>query len=84
MRPIDADELNEFLNWTTCKPPYSKKQIRMWLDMARKLDAVPVIRCEKCEHGKPWNDTEMYECTRDHIRLMKKDGFCSWAERKEE
>ena len=43
---IDADELREFLNWTSCKAPYSKKQVLMWIDMARAVDAVPV------RHGK--------------------------------
>lgn len=42
MRLIDADELNEVLNWTRFKPPYSKRQVRRFIEMARTVEAEPV------------------------------------------
>ena len=49
MRLIDADELKELIDWTFAKPPFSRKTIKHMIDMARTVDAVPVI------HGK-WID----------------------------
>ena len=42
MRLIDADELHELLNWTFKRPPYSKKTVREYINMARTVDAEPV------------------------------------------
>lgn len=40
----------------------------------------PLIHCAECMHGRRWQDTEWYDCMADNKRLMKADGFCSWAE----
>lgn len=76
---IDADELREFLNWTSCKAPYSKKQVLMWIDMARAVDAVPV------RHGK-WiygNDFHWYtascnKCGYQRRTDIKADRWNQW------
>ena len=41
-RLIDADELHEIINWTHMKPPFSKKAIHRFIDMARTVEAGPV------------------------------------------
>ena len=47
-------------------------------------DIVPVCRCKDCKYAKciEQND-DWWECSHDK-RVMHGDGFCSWAERKEE
>ena len=40
-----------------------------------------LIRCKDCKYSKPI-DSEWLECQHDK-RVMKHDGFCSWAEPKE-
>lgn len=49
-RLIDADELAEIINWTFAKPPFSRKTVQKMIDMARTIDAVPVIRCYECKY----------------------------------
>ena len=49
MRLIDADELKELIDWTFAKPPFSRKTIKHMIDMARTVDAAPVM------HGR-WID----------------------------
>ena len=48
------------------------------------IDAVQVVRCKDCKYAKciEQND-DWWECSHDK-RVMHGDGFCSWAERKEE
>lgn len=51
---------------------------------APTVDAVPVVRCKDClfstciEEKDDW-----WECEHDH-RVNHGNGFCNWAERKEE
>ncbi len=47
-----------------------------YLDIEKEL-----IRCKDCKYSKPI-DSEWLECQHDK-RVMKHDGFCSWAEPKE-
>ena len=98
MRLIDADELKELIGWTFAKPPFSRKTIKHMIDMARTVDAVPVIRCKDCKHWLPHTqfgydaDYEEYHnyCKRhlpddDFYAFIKEaEDYCSWAERKEE
>lgn len=42
MKLIDADELHELFNWTFKRPPYSRKTVRKYINMARTVDAEPV------------------------------------------
>ena len=55
MRPIDADELVEIVNFTFSKPPFSRKTILDMIKMARTLDAVTDTH-GKWEHlgGDTW------------------------------
>lgn len=47
-------------------------------------DAVPVIRCEDCKHYKKFRFNKPYQYCAVNKGLMKKDDYCSKAERKEE
>lgn len=83
MRLIDADELTELLNWTFAKPPFSRKTVKKMIDMARTIDAVPVVRCKDCKFlrftGTVW------KCqNRLVMMLCEPNDYCSRAERKEE
>lgn len=40
-----------------------------------------LIRCKDCKYAKPI-DSEWVECKHDK-RVMKQNGFCSWADSKE-
>ena len=57
-----------------------------WIKDKRGYHAeyVKVIRCKDCKYAKciEQND-DWWECSHDK-RVMHGDGFCSWAERKEE
>ena len=57
-----------------------------------RLDAVPVVRCRECKHGKldffADNGTthiESYKCIHSTmgIKIMEPDDFCSYGERKD-
>lgn len=50
-------------------------RIKTWLDEVQTVDAVPVIRCKDCIKKRI--------CT--NYRYAKvEEGFCAWADRKEE
>ena len=82
MRLIDADELAEIINWTFAKPPFSRKTVQKMIDMARTIDAVPVIRCKDCKHWQ-CDDDESY-CDELGIFGTDMNSYCSFAKRKEE
>lgn len=91
MRLIDADDLTmQILIMMVDKGILFGNQIiknskegfaAAMVAQAQTVDAVPVIRCGDCKHSKPI-DSEWLECQHDK-RVMKKNGFCSWAEPKE-
>ena len=84
MRLIDADELTELLNWTFAKPPFSRKTVQKIIDMARTIDAVPVIRCKDCIRWRQSkSDTTAKVCDWDRYEKTEND-FCSWAKRRED
>lgn len=91
MRLIDADaakkavheEFDECLVWDE-SGEHTANVIEEILEALPTVDAVPVIRCKDCKYAKciEQND-DWWECSHDK-RVMHGDGFCSWAERKEE
>ena len=69
MRLIDADELHELLNWTFKRPPYSKKTVREYINMARTVDAEPVRhghwigdKCSACGEERAWYGCNPHWC----------------------
>ena len=64
--------------------------LMMEIEEQPTIDAVPVVRCEKCIHHKGLNAMEKFEygsnvvwCNIPHFGgvLMKNDDFCSYGER---
>ena len=49
-----------------------------------QVDAVPVIRCKDCKYYLLGHDNQFYCFKHDDDILWQDDGFCSFAERKEE
>lgn len=49
---------------------------------APTVDAVEVVRCEKCKHGRKMIGNSYYYCV-PHNTKMYADDFCSYGERKE-
>lgn len=54
-------------------------------DITNRTDYVPVIRCKDCKHftGK-WCILNSRKEFDPEDRLVNGEGFCAWAERKEE
>ena len=80
MRLIDADAF---------KAKLAEEEITFpMLDFAPTVDAVPVIRCKDCKLSMSGIDkyNERYILCQLHERSygVIDDGFCNWAERKEE
>ena len=61
---------------------------------APTVDAVEVVRCEKCKNAEPYDCTidgtvhHLYECKKDktaigYNKVVAKDDFCSCGERKD-
>lgn len=54
------------------------------LENAPTIDALPIIRCKECKYSKCIeHDDDWWECQHDK-RVNHSDGYCNWAERKEE
>ena len=70
MRLIDADLLKVEIACVYGSNP----QYLNWLNHAPTVDAVAVIRCRQCARNEP--------CFT--YRQTNENGFCAWAERKEE
>ena len=50
-RYIDADALHEMINWTAWKPPFSKKQVRRFIDNTPTADVRENVRGEWINKG---------------------------------
>ena len=77
MRPIDADALKEGLKEKMYGHPFERNFLSIVVDSAPTIDAVPVVRCEKCVlHG---------DCFTENAFLLAgiKNPFCCAGERKE-
>ena len=76
MRLIDADALNPM------RCPRSIAEMREWIDNAPTIDAVPIVRCEECEHSMNKHIGGYKKCAL--LDAWMQDGsFCSNGERKE-
>lgn len=88
-RYIDADALAKFIDYGHLNNPneklYSENDIREMIDMMPTVDAVPVIRCKDCRNSDPWYAYERrcFLWSENGISVFD-DGFCNYAERKEE
>lgn len=100
MRLIDADALEKEIykwmpkdqeSWMDSEiPPIENLvvSIMMTIQEQETIDAVPVIRCKDCNHSLSGIDKynrQYILCTRhENSYGVKENGFCAWAERKEE
>lgn len=82
MRLIDADELMKTLMHEGLGYQYNRVM------SAPTVDAVPVVRCKDCKFSMSGINkyNERYILCQLHERSygVIDDGFCKWAERKEE
>ena len=74
----------------SCGEHHTAKDVIMMIKTSPTVDAVPVVRCAKCEH---WvgNDDGQYVCALFDIAnsygepvVTKQDDFCSYGKRKGE
>lgn len=89
MRLIDADALIEFIvEEAQDLRTLSTKTVGQAISKTPTVDAVPVIRCKDCKFSMSGIDkyNERYILCQLHERSygVIDDGFCKWAERKEE
>lgn len=100
-RLIDADKIvngialymaeNAYLNDT---PLDALKMVANWIADAPTVDAVEVVRCEKCKHGIWDEENEMWKCVESaeyddesgewfgFYEYNKGDFFCAHGERR--
>ena len=93
MRLIDAIALCKDIEKCFCEPCKAKgydyhgvacracwvDDMRIELEDAPTVDAVPVVRCKDCKY---WEDGYFGYCTKTHT-AMDYDAFCSYGERRE-
>lgn len=88
MRTIDVDEaiINFGFEWDDIPP--TREEFVRFLKKQPTVDAVPVVRCEKCEHWVK-NDDGQCVCALFDIAnsygepvVTKPDDFCSYGKRK--
>lgn len=99
MRLIDADALllpDDKSDKVLVIGPNSGKTLQLAYDLlklkvnnAPTIDAVPVVRCRECVHYKicdEWENGKRMLCEIHHHSYLGHDGdenFCSWGQRKE-
>ena len=100
MRLIDADSLKEGIKELKRSPWYNNDINPSWqqgikdavhivetlcIDEQPTIDAVPVIRCKDCRNSDPWyaDERRCFLWSENGISVFD-DGFCNYAERKEE
>ena len=87
MRLIDADALDvlTIIGGRMDGKVKFAKAVNEMIQNAPTVDAVPVIRCKDCKHSEPWYaDKRRCFLWSDAGIDVFEDGFCNYAERKEE
>lgn len=83
MRLIDADVLLGYVNKYDTGQPIGKA-LRAMLEKSPTVDAVPVIRCKECKYWeRSISDVTKNRCTWTAY-IKEPEGFCDWAERRQE
>ena len=90
MRPIDADALMKTVFNDVVLVDGEVKGVGLILaetvDKAPTIDAVPVVRCDKCKHFKHDEANDEWYCKKSGADIEYVDSlthFCSYGERKE-
>lgn len=89
MRVIDADDLKKtWYKEHNIEPGESgamfvgNNEVPIFIDRARTIDAVPVVRCKDCKYyDTPKNFKKPY-CMRGAYVKVNADDYCSKGERK--
>lgn len=84
MRLIDADKLRTIRSIQS-GDFNSIETIQKWIDDAPTVDAVEVVRCEKCKYFTQYDGINIGSCGRlcDEWNKRTTD-YCSWGERRED
>lgn len=88
-RYIDADAIpyREIWreDWLNNAGKYQQGVFRDEIEEMPTVDAVPVIRCKDCKNSDPWyaDERRCFLWSENGISVFD-DGFCNYAERKEE
>ena len=70
--------------WASCGEHYTAEDVIMMIKTAPTVDAVPVVRCEKCLYWQSGeNECEKWEYCTFHNIGIGPHSFCSYGERKE-
>ena len=81
-RLIDADEAKR--NCERICDPYAVMAAKAQIDSTETVDAVAVVRCEKCMYWQSGeNECEKWEYCTFHNIGIGPHSFCSYGERKE-
>ena len=94
MRLIDADDLKKtWYKEHNIEPGESgamfvgNNELPKFIDRARTIDAVPVVRCKDCKHFRTFRTSsdgeEIRACVGKGIVDLNYDDFCSKGERKD-
>lgn len=85
MRLIDADELSElFYKEIEDGATDLMDAFDFALEKALTVDAVPVVRCEKCKFLGGEIIRGQHNCRMENIPYCVSDDFCSYGEQSEE
>ena len=90
MRMIDADALKEGLKEKMFGHPFERIFLSSVVDSAHTIDAVPVVRCRECQHGKPsgskagnsFSDMEYIGGCEFTKYCRRESDFCSYGEKR--
>ena len=89
-RLIDADAIIDFIDMGHFRNPletcFSERDVVDMIESAPTVDAVPVVRCGKCEHFRPYEGEEHKGDCAELVGLdscVYEDDFCSYGERKD-
>ena len=87
MKLIDADKLTKNLTYDIANRPIhgnfkiTVASVRAAISNAPVIDAVPVVRCPKCEH---YEDNGYHFCNKwEHFLPDDSEFFCAFGKRKE-
>ena len=61
MRLIDVDALLTTKWWDALTNDFDKRKAKIFIQSAKTIDAVEVVRCKDCEYGFDWDRDEPYD-----------------------
>jgi hypothetical protein len=80
---IDAEQAEKVLSeYYHLKTETQHRALREALNAVPYTDAEPVVRCYECKHIE-YEDGLIWKCGRTNTPTGGIEGFCAWAERKE-